>query len=394
MSVSVIVCAAGKGERAGFEKNKLFENVLGTPLLSLTLQALDFEFIDEIVLAYSPCDKAEIQQICAPFQRLKLVEGGKTRFETVYNALKQTTGEIVLIHDGARPFVTEKMLRGCIASVEKYGSGICATPCTDTIAVKATNGQIIRVPDRNLLANIQTPQGFYLKDIARAYEEAKTKGKAYVVESLNGTNKQSKIVHTNRQYTDDSSVYADFIGFPTLCEGSEENIKFTHPSDFAKFAKTERTGFGVDTHAFGKAQDYIMLCGVKIPSESGLIAHSNGDVAIHALMDALLSGAGLRDIGHYFPDTDEKWKDADSMEMLKKALDIIQEQGFTPKNVSIAIQAEKPKLASYIRKMKTRLSESLKISESAIGITAGTNEKLGYVGEGKGITVYASVLLK
>ncbi len=373
MSVSVIICSAGKGERAGFSQNKLFEPVLGTPLLALTLQAFELDCIDEIIVAYSPCDKAEIQRLTSPFEKIKLVEGGATRFETVYNALKQTSGEIVLIHDGARPFVTKELIENCIESVQKYGSGICATPCTDTIAVKSETGKIVNVPNRNELVNIQTPQGFYCNDIARAYARAKV---------------------TDKNYTDDSSVYADFIGAPTLCNGSTENIKFTHSSDFARFTRPERTGFGVDTHAFGKAQDFITLCGVKVPSASGLIAHSDGDVAVHALMDALLSGAGLQDIGHYFPDTDEKWKGANSMEMLEQVLVLIKEQGFTTKNVSIAIQAEKPRLANYIGQMKARLSKTLKISESAIGITAGTNEKLGYVGEGKGITVYASVLLK
>ena len=373
MSVCVIVCSAGKGERAGFEKNKLFARVLGTPLLALTLQAFKLDCIDEIIVAHSPCDQAEIEKLTAPFDNVKLVQGGKTRFETVDNALQMVESEIVLIHDGARPFVTKEMIENCIASVRTSGSGICATPCTDTIAVKSNEGKIVNVPNRSELMNIQTPQGFYLKDIERAYACARNTGKIY---------------------TDDSSVYSEFIGSPTLCDGSTENIKFTHASDFARFALPERVGFGVDTHAFGKEQDFITLCGVKVPSASGLIAHSDGDVAVHALMDALLSGAGLKDIGHYFPDTDEKWRGADSMKMLEQVLALIKEQAFAPKNVSIAIQAEKPRLANYIGQMKETLSKALKISESAIGITAGTNEKLGYVGEGKGITVYASVLLK
>lgn len=373
MSVTVIVCAAGKGERAGFEKNKLFANVLGTPLLSLTLQALQYDFIDEIIVAYSPCDLAKIQELTSPFEKVKLVEGGATRFETVDKALQAATGEIALIHDGARPFITKDILLGCIENVKRYGSGICSTPCTDTVAVQSKNGEIIDVPDRTTLAKIQTPQGFYLKDILSAYAQARGNGKTY---------------------TDDSSVYADFIGAPKLCEGSEENIKFTHPTDFPKFESAERVGFGVDTHAFGKEQDYITLCGVKVPSQTGLIAHSDGDVAVHALMDSLLSAAGLRDIGYYFPDTDEKWRGANSMEMLKQVLILIKKEGFTPKNASIAIQAEKPRLAKYIAEMKSKIASALEIAESAVGITAGTNEKLGYVGEGKGITTYATVLLK
>ena len=155
-----------------------------------------------------------------------------------------------------------------------------------------------------------------------------------------------------------------------------------------------RCGFGVDTHAFGKKQDYILLAGVKIPSESGLIAHSDGDVLVHALMDALLSAAGLRDIGFHFPDSDVKWKNANSMEMLALVIGLLDKQGYAPQNVSIAIQAEKPRLAKYIEDMKNSLASALKLDPTAIGITAGTNEGLGYVGEGKGITVHAYALLK
>ena len=137
-----------------------------------------------------------------------------------------------------------------------------------------------------------------------------------------------------------------------------------------------------------------MLAGVKIPSASGLIAHSDGDVLVHAVMDALLSAAGLKDIGHYFPDTDEKWKGASSMQMLTQVLDLLNAQGYAVKNLSVAIQAEKPRLAKYIDEMKNSLSSALKIDPARIGISAGTNEGLGYVGEGKGITVNAYVLLK
>ena len=150
----------------------------------------------------------------------------------------------------------------------------------------------------------------------------------------------------------------------------------------------------MDTHAFGKAQDYITLAGVKIPSQTGLIAHSDGDVLVHAVMDALLSGAGLRDIGFYFPDNNPKFKGANSMELLRTVVSYIDEQGFAVQNISVAIQAEKPRLSSYIDEMKNRLASALQIDPTAVGITAGTNEGLGYVGEGKGITVHAYALLK
>ena len=137
-----------------------------------------------------------------------------------------------------------------------------------------------------------------------------------------------------------------------------------------------------------------MLGGVKIPSESGLIAHSDGDVLVHAVMDALLSAAGLKDIGHYFPDSDERWAGANSMDMLSHVVALIAEQGYGVKNLSVAIQAEKPRMAKYIDEIKSRLSSVLKVDETAIGVAAGTNEGLGYVGEGKGITVNAYALVK
>ena len=153
-------------------------------------------------------------------------------------------------------------------------------------------------------------------------------------------------------------------------------------------------GIGVDTHAFGRAQNYIVLGGVRVPSESGLVAHSDGDVLCHAVMDALLSAAGLKDIGHYFPDTNDEWKNADSMKMLAQVTALIREQGFRPANLSAAIQAEKPRLAGYIEAIKKSLAEALNLPETAVGISAGTNEKLGYIGEGKGITANAAVLLE
>ncbi|MBE7085410.1 MAG: 2-C-methyl-D-erythritol 4-phosphate cytidylyltransferase [Clostridiales bacterium] len=370
-SVGVIICGAGKGTRAGFEKNKLLVPFQGSTALEKSINAFDFDGVEEIVVTSSQNDFAEISSLCEKYPRTRVVLGGETRSQSVYNALQTVSTDIVLIHDGARPFITRTAIDNCIHSVYSYGSGICAVDCTDTIAV-ADKGKIVDVPDRNNLYQIQTPQGFFKENILFAYQQAFEQGEA--------------------TYTDDSSVFASFCGKPVLCEGDKANIKLTHANDFSKNAV--RCGFGVDTHAFGKEQTYITLGGVKIPSDSGLIAHSDGDVLIHALMDALLSAVGLKDIGYYFPDTDEKWKDADSMEMLATVVSMLHEKGYRVQNVSIAVQAEKPRLAKYIDEMKNRLSSALKVDPTAVGITAGTNEGLGYVGEGKGITVYAYALLK
>lgn len=369
-TVCAVICAAGKGNRAGFEKNKLLVPYQGTTVLEKTLSVFDCSEIDEIIVTASETDFDEIQTLCKSFPKASVVLGGETRSHSVYNALKQSRSDIVLIHDGARPFVTLDVIRSCIDSIQTNGSAVCAVECRDTIA-QTKDGKIVCVPDRNTLRQIQTPQGFYRAEILQAYEQA--------------------FAQPNRSYTDDSSVYAAFCKPPCLCEGSSKNVKMTYAEDFQ--ANIARCGYGIDTHAFGKKQEYIVLAGVQIPSESGLIAHSDGDVLVHAVMDALLSAAGLKDIGHYFPDTDDRWKNASSMKMLEQVLSTLAEKGYGVKNLSVAIQAERPRLAKYIDDIQNNLAATLKIPATAIGISAGTNEGLGYVGEGKGITVHAYVLL-
>ncbi len=368
-TVGVIVCAAGKGLRAGFSKNKLLMPLSGERVLKKTLSAFDYSQVDEIVVTSNADDWEEITSLCAAFPRTKVVLGGETRTQSVYNALKEVRSEIVLVHDGARPFVSRELIDGCIHSVNTVGSGVCAVECRDTIAT-VEEGKILSVPPRATLRQIQTPQGFFRENLLYAYERAFEQGKT--------------------EYTDDSSVFAAYCGQPRICAGSHDNIKLTFAQDFTA---SGRCGFGVDTHAFGKPQPYIILAGVKIPSDSGLIAHSDGDVLVHAVMDALLSAAGLRDIGFYFPDNNEKWKNADSMEMLKTVVEMLRERKLAVQNLSVAIQAEKPRLAKYIDEMKCALASVLQIDPNRVGVAAGTNEGLGYVGEGKGITVNAYVLL-
>ncbi len=369
MTISVIICAAGKSARTGFSKNKLLTPLNGSTPLERCLSAFDFPQIDEMIVTANETDFEEITSLCQPFARTTVVLGGESRTSSVHNALKAASGDIVLVHDGARPFVTREAIEGCIQSVKRTGSGVCAIACADTVAVVADD-KIISVPDRNALRQLQTPQGFFRENLLFAYERAAESGKIH---------------------TDDSSVFAEYCGKPTLCEGDPRNKKLTYAEDFIP---AQRCGYGVDTHAFGKEQDYILLAGVKIPAKSGLIAHSDGDVLCHAVMDALLSAAGLKDIGHYFPDSDEKYKDASSTKMLGEVVALLREQGYRPYNLSVAIQAETPRLSPYIDEMKNALSSVLNIDPTFIGISAGTNEGLGYIGEGKGITVHAYVLLK
>lgn len=374
-SVCAVVCAAGRGSRAGFEKNKLLVPFGGSTALEMSVSAFDFPAIDEILVAVSEEDEGEVKALCARFPKAKTVIGGDTRSRSVYNALLQTSCDVVLIHDGARPFVSRSVVEGCIESVRKYRSGVCALPSVDTVAL--TDGGYIRsVPARTRVYSLQTPQGFFAADLRAAYEKAFAAGGSY---------------------TDDSSVYAEFVSPPRLCAGSRENKKLTFAEDFSPAVPVPspaRAGIGVDTHAFGKPQNYILLAGVKIPSDSGLVAHSDGDVLAHAVMDALLSAAGLKDIGHYFPDTDEKWAGADSMEMLAQVRRLIAERGFAPLSLSVAVQAQKPRLSGYIDAVSQALAAALGIPKDAVGVSAGTNEGLGDIGEGKGICVRAVALLR
>lgn len=371
--ISAIICAAGKGVRAGFGKNKLLAPLFGAPALYHTLEKFNLPEIDEVIITSSNEDLKEISALASPFG-YKVVSGGKTRTESVKNALSSVTGDIVLVHDGARPYVTEEIILNCIESVKKYGSGICAIKSTDT-TVCCENGEIVQRLERDKLYRLQTPQGFFTKDLRIAYDKA------------NG-----------ESFTDDSAVYAKYIAPPVIFEGTESNIKLTFKEDFLSEIPTIhadgcKVGFGVDTHAFGEGNS-VTLAGVKIPCGKGLVAHSDGDVIAHAVMDALLSAAGLKDIGHYFPDTDEKYLGADSICLLTQVCKIIRERGYAPSNISITVQAEKPRLSPHIENMVENIAASCGIAKENCAIAAGTCEGLGFVGKGLGITAYCSVLLK
>lgn len=393
MKVSVIICAAGKGERAGFERNKLLYPFHGANALyyavkrvkafSFYLERNAGDVLSEIIVTSSAADVEEITAVCAPFG-CKIIFGGSTRTESVYNALKYVTGDIVLVHDGARPYATVEQFARCLECAKQYGSAVTAMRATDTF-VLAKDGLIEDIPDRNALYALQTPQGFISSDLKAAYEKA---------------------IKSEEIFTDDSSVYSRYISPARLCPcGSSSNRKLTFREDFIqssegaplleKFAfEKGRLGFGVDTHAFGKKANFVTLCGVKIPCDCSLIAHSDGDVVYHAVMDALLSAAALKDIGHYFPDNDKKYENADSGKLLERVVDLVAARGLKPVGLSVAIQAEKPRLAPYIDDMRRNLAELTGADTDRISIAAGTCEGLGFVGEKLGICAYCAAVLE
>ena len=375
MNIFAVIPAAGSGTRAGFEKNKILQKIGGASVLWRTVSAFaQNEDIAGIAVCASGADRDAIARELARFPSVLLTEGGKTRTESVKNALETLAAlpcppDYVLVHDAARPYVSQKVIDDCIKTMRAHGSAVCALPCTDTL-VHAQSGIIAGSYDRDTAYTLQTPQGFAFAELLAAYR---------------------KITPTD-SFTDDSGVYAKYVAPPHIFAGEKRNSKLTFREDFAM--NETRTGIGVDTHAFGAERKYIVLGGVRIDAPTGLHAHSDGDVLCHAVMDALLSAAGLPDIGHYFPNSSPQYKGTDSLALLAKVRELIENEGFTVGNISAAIVAEAPKLAPHIQKMKQNIADVLHISERAVGISAGTNEGLGYLGRGEGITVIANALLR
>ena len=370
MKKALILACAGNGKRAGFEKNKLLVSFNGKTCLERSLSVfIDSGLIDEYILTVSKTDFEEIKNLVPPF--IKLVIGGNTRTESVINALKEVNSEIVLVHDGARPFVTKQIILDVIESVKKYGSGITAIPSSDTI-FSAENEIITKYIGKSQLYSVQTPQGFFTQDLVKAY-------------SLIG----------DKTFNDDGEVYMHAFGKTYVVQGSSKNIKLTHPEDFEllKDKKDKRIGTGFDCHKFVENRKLI-LGGIEIPHNKGLLGHSDADVLTHAIMDAILSALCMRDIGYHFPDKDDKYLNACSMDLLKEVLSMMNKKGYRIKNISATIMAEKPKLLNYIPKITENLACALGVNALGVGITATTLEGLGFVGREEGICVNAVALLE
>lgn len=385
MSVTLILACAGKGVRADLGYNKLFfgyfnpsgssKTAFGNndkPLevfLHSLYAFIDSGFIDEYIIAAAKDDYDHVKSLVPDF--VKVVIGGKTRTDSVKNALKEATGDVVLIHDGARPFVTKDVIEDCIRSAEKYGSGIAAVPSSDTICAFA-NGVITAYLGKTGLYRVQTPQGFKTELIKKAYALS---GDAY--------------------YNDDGQVYKEFIGDVHLSLGDEKNIKLTNKADFEELSGQPivRTGIGFDCHKLVEGRKLI-IGGIQIPFEKGLLGHSDADVLTHAIMDSILSACALRDIGYHFPDTDEKYKNADSILLLKKVTDIIKKAGYKVKSIAATVLAEKPKLKGYIDNISRNIARAVGVNADMVGIGATTLEGLGFVGREEGICAQATAVVE
>lgn len=382
---SMIIVAAGKGERFGGRKNKMLEMIGGHPLIWHTLRhVMQSAFLDEIILVIDPAERGEfekiVNEIAGPVP-VRCVAGGPTRMESVACGLAAVSAksDILLIHDGARPGVGGEAVDRLIQMIgEEIPAALYCIPEIDTVKLVDEQKRVRYTPARSSLLRAQTPQavrtGLFRECMKKVQEEG-----IFV--------------------TDDMSV-CEACGVPVQCiEGKESFFKVTFPEDREKLERQEknappavRIGQGYDIHRFTESRP-LVLGGVRIAENGGLLGHSDADVLIHAVMDALLGAAGCPDIGHFFPDTDDRYRNISSLILLKEVKRILFDRGYRIGNIDSTILAESPRIGPYISDMKKCMAEALEISSGQISIKATTNEKLGAVGRKKGIAALATALV-
>lgn len=378
MSAWAVLVAAGRGTRAGLDANKVFYPVEGRSPLSRSLDAIAQTGLYEgIVLVLAKDDflayraLAEREGAC-PLVK-SVVAGGKTRQESVFAGLKVVPESVewVSIHDAARPFAGEALFRATLDAARETGSGVISTDVTDTVK-RVEEGRAVETLDRERLRAVQTPQSFRREEILRAHMAALADGFAG---------------------TDDASLYEREFGSATLvtADGARENVKLTHRDDFLR--GDIRMGTGYDVHRLVEGRP-LVLGGVTIPWEKGLLGHSDADVALHALMDAMLGALGEGDIGRHFPDSDEQYRGIASTELLRRVTELARNKGYRVGNCDVTIVAQAPKLAPYIEEMRANVARVLGVDVSRVNIKATTTERLGFEGEGLGISAQAVAVMR
>ena len=383
MRVWAVVAAAGKGARAGLGQNKVFQRVAGVSVLTRTLRALEAgACFDGAVLVLAPGEREIYETIAESEGRCPLVcvlaEGGASRAESVARGLRLVPEDVdlVAVHDAARPFVTPELIRAAVDSAARFGSGVVCTGVVDTVKRVDEQGLAVETPDRASLRAVQTPQVFRRAELLRAYEQALAAGE---------------------NATDDASLWERRVGPVRLvtAPGAERNRKLTTREDFMEAERMlggPRVGYGLDAHRLVEGRA-LVLCGVEIPWEKGLLGHSDADVAVHALMDALLGAAALGDIGRLFPDSDPAYEGISSMLLLEQVRRLLEEKGLRAANVDITIAAQRPKLAPYRDRMRDNIAAARGLGADRVNVKATTTEGMGYEGRGEGISAHAVAMV-
>lgn len=395
--VAVIVTAAGSSTRMGGDKKEFLPtaHTKGTVLSAATEPFFSACPVEALVITLAPGSGTEgiektkkalfaspiLQDIFAQDSSPKLffTEGGATRQESVFKGLlllqEKYPVDVVLIHDGARPFITANVISKVYKKVLEQGAAACGVPPVDTQKEVDKEGKILRHLNRSSLISIQTPQGFLFKPLLEAHIQASTDG----------------II-----YTDDTAIWNTYVGSVFVTEGCSENKKITYPEDiYLLKGKTMniRTGLGYDLHRLTEDRN-LMLGGVHIPYHKGELGHSDADVLLHAITDALLGAAAISDIGEMFPPSHARWKDCDSKQFLLAAWEKVKNAGWQLGNIDCVIAIEAPKILPFRNAIRESIANILGVSIEQIFVKAKTAEKLGAIGSGDAAEVWATCLLQ
>ncbi len=388
--VAVVIVAAGRGERLGGGLPKQFRALAGKPVLAHTLAAFGkLAAVTRIVSVIHPDHRGDYERAVlasgAMTAQLSCCPGGASRQDSVRAGLEvlaaegwaETPDAVVLIHDAARPLASEALISRAIFAALRHGAAIPVLPLADTLASLDGDGRLAATPERAALRRVQTPQGFALRAILDAHRLARGRG----------------------EFTDDASLFRANGGVIATFAGEEAAFKITLEADMIRAERllapppgATRIGMGYDVHAFA-AGDALWLGGVRIPHSHRLAGHSDADVLLHALVDALLGAIGDGDIGQHFPPSDPRWREAPSRLFLEDAAQRVQAAGGRIVNVDCTVIAEAPRIGPHRPAMQALIGAVLGLAPERIGIKATTNEKMGFVGRGEGIAALAVAAL-
>jgi len=381
-----IITACGRGTRLNCGEGipKQYLPIASQPILRHSILAfLNHPKIDDVLCIIHPEDVKLYEEAIAGLDLLNPVFGGDTRQASIrfgLESLQNYNPDRVLIHDGVRPFVSKRVINGILEALDSHPAVIPAIAVEDTLK-KYSDGKIEWTLERENLWRAQTPQAFLYEDILNSHTAFK-----------------------DLTFTDDSALN-EYAGIPVaIVPGSQNNFKITTAEDYDRARRIaamlienveeeNRVGIGYDVHAFRERKEdekkSIRICGVDVEHDKALIAHSDGDVGIHAAIDAILGAIGEGDIGDHFSPADNKWKDIDSREMLKIVRQFLIKKDVTINNLDITIICQKPKIAKYKESMKKEMSQILNIASAKVNIKATTTENLGALGRQEGIAAQA-----
>lgn len=382
ISVAALVLAAGRGLRSGPGIPKQYRHLRETSAVRASLALfLSHSGVGRVQPIIHPGDLDLFERASQGFDFLKAVFGGATRQASVLaglSALEADAPDLVLVHDAARPFATLALIDRAIEAGRTSGAAVPAVPISDTVKEVDAAGRVTRTIDRATLRTVQTPQAFDFKALLAAHRRAEIAGL--------------------KDFSDDAAL-AEWAGMTvTVFEGESTNMKLTTPEDFARAQalanQTEvRTAMGFDVHAFAPG-NHIMLGGVHIPFDRGLSGHSDADVGLHALVDALLGTLADGDIGSHFPPSDPKWKNAASDLFLEFAVERVRARRGTITHLDLTIVCEMPKIGPHRDAIRARIAQIAQIDVSRVSVKATTSERLGFTGRGEGMAAYATATVR